>query len=45
MLTLPIKGKWFDMILAGEKRERDILSSVYTNLHHSSVIQRRIQII
>ena len=21
MLTLPIKGKWFDMILSGEKRE------------------------
>lgn len=22
MLTLPIKKKWFDMILSGEKKER-----------------------
>lgn len=21
MLTIPIKGKWFDMILSGEKKE------------------------
>lgn len=24
MLTLPIKKKWFDMILLGEKKEREL---------------------
>lgn len=29
MLTLPIKGKWFDMILTGEKKEEYRENTVY----------------
>lgn len=31
MLTLPIKKKWFDMILSGEKKEREIWK-IQTNI-------------
>lgn len=27
MLTLPIKGKWFDMIVAKEKKKNTVISS------------------
>ena len=33
MLTLPIKKKWFDMILSGEKKEENKeLKEMYSNL-------------
>lgn len=40
MLTLPIKKKWFDMILSGEKREeyRD------DTLHYRRLFEKRIGI-
>lgn len=30
MLTLPIKKKWFDMILSGEKKEREYEESRFS---------------
>ena len=42
MLTLPIKRKWFDMILAGEKTEEYRANTAYwrKRLLRASVIQR-----
>ena len=44
MLTLPIKRKWFDMIISGEKKEeyrefKDYYHIRFFNLFHSSIIE------
>ena len=53
MLTLPIKKKWFDMILSGEKKEeyREIKPYYTTRLYHYfdmvntlPVSKRRVQV-
>lgn len=41
MLTLPIKKKWFDMILTGEKAEEYRADSLYWRVRLKSEIKRQ----